>query len=257
MALFRGAEARHHQPAQRFAGDQPRGRQHAGVFDARLLRVVEVALVAVSCRSPSGRCRRRRSRMWFPDGRYMPTENSIGLFTSIRIRPKPIRIPTTTSGQAMLPPTMPLRQRRHQPRLRRRKLRRAEGVGAVQPHQREKQRHAGRRDAQQVARSASWPACRPECARPSDLAASRRPPPRKRTPPPPRRGPPRCPRCRAAPWPIISSAATTSVHSVRPETGLFEEPIIPTRLPETAAKKNPSTIMTIAAAAAPASWPAK
>ena len=29
----------------------------------------------------------------------------------------------------------------------------------------------------------------------------------------------------------ISSAATTSVHSVRPETGLFDDPIMPTRLP--------------------------
>jgi hypothetical protein len=37
----------------------------------------------------------------------------------------------------------------------------------------------------------------------------------------------------------MSSAATMSVASVRPETGLFEEPIRPTRLPETAAKKKP------------------
>ena len=50
----------------------------------------------------------------------------------------------------------------------------------------------------------------------------------------------------------ISSAATTSVQSVSPETGLFDEPIMPTRLPETAAKKNPSTIMTPAATSAPA-----
>ena len=45
----------------------------------------------------------------------------------------------------------------------------------------------------------------------------------------------------------ISSAAITSVHSVRPETGLFDDPIMPTRLPETAAKKNPSTIIISAA----------
>src|ERR1017187_8367055 len=48
----------------------------------------------------------------------------------------------------------------------------------------------------------------------------------------------------------MSSAAMTTVHSVRPEMGLFDEPIIPTRLPETAAKKNPRTIMTTAATAA-------
>ena len=48
----------------------------------------------------------------------------------------------------------------------------------------------------------------------------------------------------------ISSAATISVESVRPEIGLFDEPIMPTRLPETAAKKKPSTIMTTAATTA-------
>ena len=56
---------------------------------------------------------------------------------------------------------------------------------------------------------------------------------------------------------IISSAAITRVHSVRPETGLFDEPIMPTRLPETAAKKKPSTIMTSAATTAPPITPAK
>ena len=37
----------------------------------------------------------------------------------------------------------------------------------------------------------------------------------------------------------IVSAATIVVASVRPEIGLFDEPIIPTRFPETAAKKKP------------------
>ena len=49
----------------------------------------------------------------------------------------------------------------------------------------------------------------------------------------------------------ISSAAITSVQSVRPETGLFDEPIMPTRLPDTAAKKKPRTSMTRAATMAP------
>ena len=47
------------------------------------------------------------------------------------------------------------------------------------------------------------------------------------------------------------------VESVRPETGLLEEPIMPTRLPETAAKKKPRMIMTTAATMAPESMPAK
>src|SRR5208283_58422 len=45
----------------------------------------------------------------------------------------------------------------------------------------------------------------------------------------------------------IKSAAISSVESVNPEIGLFDEPMNPTRLPETVAKKNPTTIMTTAA----------
>ena len=45
----------------------------------------------------------------------------------------------------------------------------------------------------------------------------------------------------------MSRAAITSAASVRPEIGLFDEPISPTRLPETAAKKKPTMIITIAA----------
>ena len=37
------------------------------------------------------------------------------------------------------------------------------------------------------------------------------------------------------------------VERVRPEMGLFDEPIVPTRLPETAAKKKPAMAMTTAA----------
>src|SRR5438105_6428949 len=50
----------------------------------------------------------------------------------------------------------------------------------------------------------------------------------------------------------INKAATTSVHKVKPETGLFDDPIMPTRFPDTAAKKNPRTTMTAAATIAPA-----
>src|ERR1700746_2010497 len=45
----------------------------------------------------------------------------------------------------------------------------------------------------------------------------------------------------------ISKAAINNVESVIPETGLLEDPIIPQRLPETVAKKNPTSSMTTAA----------
>src|ERR1700683_2251690 len=45
----------------------------------------------------------------------------------------------------------------------------------------------------------------------------------------------------------ISSAAIITVESVRPEIGLFDEQITPTRYPETVAKQNPTTNMTTAA----------
>src|SRR5580692_4667047 len=48
----------------------------------------------------------------------------------------------------------------------------------------------------------------------------------------------------------ISSAAINKVESVSPETGLFDEPINPTRLPETVAKKKPTTSITTAASTA-------
>src|SRR5215472_18080090 len=42
-----------------------------------------------------------------PSGRYMPTENNITLLTSIMIMAMPNATPTTTSGHAMSPPTIP------------------------------------------------------------------------------------------------------------------------------------------------------
>ena len=45
----------------------------------------------------------------------------------------------------------------------------------------------------------------------------------------------------------MSRAAMMRVERVRPEMGLLDEPIVPTRFPETAAKKNPATAMTTAA----------
>src|SRR6185503_5028452 len=54
-----------------------------------------------------------------------------------------------------------------------------------------------------------------------------------------------------------SSAAITSVDSVNPEIGLFEDPMTPTRYPDTVAKKKPTISMTIAATTAPATSPDK
>src|SRR5262249_32111212 len=45
----------------------------------------------------------------------------------------------------------------------------------------------------------------------------------------------------------MSSAATIRVERVTPETGLFDEPIIPTKYPDTVQKKKPATSITIAA----------
>ena len=59
------------------------------------------------------------------------------------------------------------------------------------------------------------------------------------------------------PMATISKAAIINVQRVSPETGLLEEPIIPTRFPETAAKKKPTTIMTTAAVMAPLRVPEK
>ena len=48
-----------------------------------------------------------------------------------------------------------------------------------------------------------------------------------------------------------------SVDSVSPEIGLFDEPIMPTRFPDTAAKRKPTTSMTSAATTRPPTVPEK
>src|SRR5437879_5441036 len=59
------------------------------------------------------------------------------------------------------------------------------------------------------------------------------------------------------PSPTIKSAATMMVESVSPEMGLFDEPITPTRYPETVAKKKPTMTMTAAATMPPSTIPEK
>src|SRR5947209_1728844 len=66
------------------------------------------------------------------------------------------------------------------------------------------------------------------------------------TPPPP-----------PTPSDTISNAATISVDSVSPDTGLFDEPMMPHKLPETVAKKKPSTSITAAATIPPSTCPEK
>ena len=52
-------------------------------------------------------------------------------------------------------------------------------------------------------------------------------------------------------------AAMTSVDRVNPEIGLFEDPITPTRYPDTVAKKNPVISITTAARIPPPTFPDK
>ena len=165
----------------------------------------------------------------------------------------PIRMPTTISGHAISPPTMPLRQHRHQPGLGRGKLTIAETDSTavrcclVQQQQHRQQREAGHGDADEVADLHLGRACRRGCVRPSSPATSRPQPPKRCRPRPPRPAPrPRhaCPRRPSAPSEWRRSPARPASS---PEMGLFDEPIMPTRLPETAAKKKPTIIMTIAA----------
>ena len=48
-----------------------------------------------------------------------------------------------------------------------------------------------------------------------------------------------------------------TVESVRPEIGLFDEPMKPTRLPDTVAKKKPAISITSVATMPPSTWPEK
>ena len=53
------------------------------------------------------------------------------------------------------------------------------------------------------------------------------------------------------PRPTINNAAIITVESVSPEIGLFDDPINPTRLPDTVAKKKPATSITSVATTPP------
>ena len=48
-------------------------------------------------------------------GRYMPTDTSMGLRTCMRMKARPIIMPTMMSGQAIFPSTMPRLSRAMRP----------------------------------------------------------------------------------------------------------------------------------------------
>src|SRR5271157_3971043 len=185
-----------------------------------------------------------------PSGRYMPTANSITLLTSIMIMAKPIRIPTITNGQAMSPPTMPLASMAISPAWG------AGNEGLPKWYALSRTASGTKRTNEATTMPNRSPisilagvppriyptlrSCNISPATAEETQTTAATPRTAATPPLPE-----------TPKATISRAATTRVQSVSPETGLLEEPIIPTRLPETAAKKKPSTIITTAATTAP------
>src|SRR5208282_4854662 len=185
-----------------------------------------------------------------PSGKYIPTANSITLFTSIMIMARPKRIPTITKGHAMSPPTMPLESMAINPAW-------GAGSAALPKWYALSSTANGKNNTSDATTTPNrspicifegvpprmcptFKSCSISPATADDTQTTAATPSTAATPPVP-----------DTPKATISSAAITSVHSVSPDTGLFDEPIIPTRLPETAAKKNPTIIMTPAATSDP------
>src|SRR5271157_3101557 len=187
-----------------------------------------------------------------PNGRYMPTAKSITLFTSIMIIASPSRMPTITNGHAMSPPTIPLDSMAINPACG------AGSAGLPKWYALSRIATGKKRTSDATTMPKRSPICIfegvPPRMYPTFRSCSISPatadethttaatPSTAATPPVP-----------DTPSATMSRAAITSVHSVRPDTGLFDDPIIPTRLPETAAKKNPTTSMTPAATNEPVS----
>src|ERR1017187_1830490 len=187
-----------------------------------------------------------------PSGRYMPTANSITLFTSIMIIASPSRMPTITSGHAMSPPTIPLESMAMSPACG------AGSAGLPKWYALSRIAMGKKRTSDATTMPKRSPICILEGVPPrmcptfrscsispataDETQTTAATPSTAATPPVP-----------DTPRATISRAAITSVQSVSPDTGLFDDPIIPTRLPETAAKKNPTTIITPAATSEPTS----
>ena len=182
----------------------------------------------------------------------------MGLFTLNRIRPKPIRMPTTTSGHAMSPPTMPCASEAIRPACGAEQLRRAERC------RRDAATSAGRTAPCWIPRYPTgrrsafcagvpprmWPTLRSCSISPATADETQTTAATPSTAAMPQHAAQR-------PSPPSAARRSPAVDSVRPEMGLFDEPIMPTRLPETAAKKKPRTIMTSAATTAAPIVPAK
>jgi len=85
LALFGGAEAGHNQPAQGFARDQAGSGQYA-VFSMRAFCASLKPPLSRSLSVPQRKRPPTKMAKVVSSGRYIPTENSMGLFTSTRIR---------------------------------------------------------------------------------------------------------------------------------------------------------------------------
>ena len=171
--------------------------------------------------------------------RYMPTQTSIGLLTCTRMKPMAIRMPTTISGQTISPPTMPCDRLAIRP---------AWGAASTSPPKPPLypfstaifRSPALRMNSgiHMTSAETMTPIRSPTCMRhgvpprmcptfrscsisPATAAATQMTPATARVAVTP--GIPLAPRM------TISTAATTRVERVRPEMGLLEEPISPTR----------------------------
>ena len=116
-------DGRDDQAHQRLARDQARGDQHADVLDARLLRVVVAAALSPGCRRSPRIMPPTKIAKVVSSGRYMPTANSIGLRTWIRISARPMSDADHDQRPRHLAAHDALRERRHQAGLRRRESR--------------------------------------------------------------------------------------------------------------------------------------
>ena len=138
------------------------------------------------------------------------------------------------------------RQRGHQSGLRSGELAVAKSdaagpdIGFVQQHQRKVHHQAGHHHGDQLRNLNRARRAAEDVADLEILQQVRRQLTTKRKLPLPRPVRPPLPEFPETPSETMSSAAIIKVESVKPETGLFEEPMNPTRLPETVAKKNPT-----------------
>ena len=176
---------------------------------------------------------------------------SIGLLTPIITSATPIRIPAAMRGQAISPPQCPGQGtpsgQPGEPAAPCRRIRfRPIDIALVEHEQRKIHHQAGhynrdqfhnldaaRRSADDVSDFEILQQFARDRARAQTTAAT---PSTAITPPVPE-----------TPSATINSAAMITVDSVSPEIGLFDDPITPTRYPETVAKQKPTISITIAA----------